>query len=60
MKFFGVTDKAISIDDIADWLQENMIDAEIESDQESEPGDWQELTLLLDSGEPVVDVVKLN
>lgn len=60
MKFFGVTDKAISIDDIADWLQEKMIDAEIESDEESEPGDWQELTLLLDSGEPVVDVIKLS
>jgi len=59
MKYFGTRNKIISIDDIANWMQENRIDGEIESDHETEPGDWNELTLYLDNGEAVVDVHKL-
>lgn len=60
MKFYGLNNKTISVDDIAWWLQEKIVDGEIESDQEEEPGDWQELTLYLDGGEPVVDILKLT
>ena len=60
MKYFGIENKTISIDDIAMWMQQGMIDGEIESDAELVPGDWREMTLYLDEGEAVVDVLKLT
>lgn len=60
MKYFGIENKTISIDDIAMWMQQGMIDGEIESDAEITPGDWREMTLYLDEGEAVVDVLKLT
>jgi len=60
MRFFGLQDKAISIDQIAGWLQTAFIDGEIESEEEEYPGCWRTLTLFLDSGEPVVEIEKFS
>lgn len=60
MEFFGTQNKVVSVDDIATWLQESMIDCEIESDQEDFPGDWEEITLFLESGDSVVEIEKIT
>ena len=60
MRFFGLKDKAISVDEIAEWLQKALIDGEIESEEEDFPGDWKIITLFLESGEPVVEIEKFS
>lgn len=60
MRFFGLQDTAISVDLIASWLQTALIDGEIESEEEEYPGSWATLTLLLDNGEPVVEIEKFS
>ena len=58
MRFYGLKDEPISVDQIAGWLQTAFIDGEIESDEEDYPGSWPSLTLFLDNGEPVVEIEK--
>lgn len=60
MRFFGLADKIISVDDIAGWLQTAFIDAELESEEEPQGGAWNSLTLALDDGTPVVEIERYS
>ena len=60
MLFFAQKDTPISVDDIAGWLQDALVDAEIESEDEQSPGDWSTMTLFLDGGTPVVEIEKFS
>ena len=58
MRFFGLRDTPISVDQIADWLQTAFIDCQIEDDETDKPGSWTSIILNLDDGTPVVEIEK--
>ncbi len=58
MRFFGLKNKPISVDDVAGWLQTALIDGSIESEEEDYPGSWTTLTLFLTDDQPVVEIEK--
>lgn len=58
MEFFSTKKSTISTDLIAQWLQDALIDGEIETD-EDERGEWTQMALYTEAGEAVVEMDKL-